>query len=789
MASPSPRRRPRLLAWLLAFISLLVMAVVVFVYLQLQASLPRLTGDLAVAGIEAPVEITRDADGVPTIAAASERDGVYALGFLHAQERFFQMDLLRRAGAGELAELLGPAVLRVDKERRIHRLRARAHRAIEALPPDERALLDAYTAGVTAGLADLGSPSFEYTLLGVDPAPWRAEDILCVAYAMFFTLQDAFGDEEMQRHAIERTLPADLARMVVSPGTRWDAPIDDSALALPALSGSVPPPAPPVPSEPAAPVEPGSNNWAVSGRLSSHGGAMVADDMHLALRMPNIWYRARQVVEGPNGFEATGVTLPGTPLVIAGSNGHIAWGFTNAYIDTSDVVVLVPGPDGDSTYRTPDGVKTIVEVPEEIRIRGAPSETLLVKETIWGPIVGRTLDGRYAALRWIGHDQGGNDLGLRKMTFARTLEAAIEAAHAAGMPNQNVLIAAKDGRIAWTLSGLIPLRPEGCEGVRPTPWADGRCAWTGFATGDQRPTVIDPPGGRLWTANNRILGPETRGPVRYPNAGLGARARQIRDDLRAKDKFSEADLLAIQLDDRAVFLAPWRDLMLKRLRADPTKTALTSAVDRWGGRAATDSVGYRAVKAFRRAVFSRVLDPIFAPIRARVDQAKDINVPRLRPRNVEHIVWRALVEQPKALLPKGMATWDDVLDAAVADVEDEIAEDGGTLDQFTWGEANRLKMRHPLSGAVPFLGRVLDPRAVPLPGDRDMPRVQSPTHGASERFVVSPGKEASGIFHMPGGQASHPLSPYLHAGHEAWVNGEPTPFLPGETKWTFRLTP
>ena len=768
---------------------LLLVGVVGAGYALLRTSLPRLSGAIPVVGLSAPVQIERDADGVPTLTAASEIDLVRAVGFVHAQERFFQMDLLRRAGTGELSALLGPAVLDADRSLRIHRLRARAQSMVTGLSSADRALLDAYSAGVRAGLEDLGSAPFEYVLLGVEPEPWRPEDVLCVAFAMFFTLQDSTGSAELRRMAIERALPAPMAALVLSPGTTWDAAIDDSTFELPDLpsvtTSSRPASASP---EPPVPPSPGSNNWAVSGRRSVHGGAMVADDMHLGLRMPNIWYRARQRLTGDPALDVTGVTLPGTPIVVAGSNGHIAWGFTNAYIDTSDLVVIEAGPEPD-TYQTPDGPKAFEILRETIEVRGADPVTLDVRQTVWGPVVAQDFEGRPLALRWTVYDPGANDLGLRDMAFARTLEDAVSAAQGAGMPNQNVMIAAADGRIAWTVSGLIPVRPEGCEGARPSSWAEGGCAWLRYAEPSEVPTVIDPEDGRLWTANNRVVGAGQRGAARYQDPALGARAQQIRDGLRAQDKFSEADLLAIQLDDRAVFLERWRSLMLTRLDGE-THAGMRGAVEQWGDRAAPESVGYALVDAFREAVFDRVAAPILAPARQLVENTPELRLRRLRPRSSEHFVWTILEARPKALLPGDYSSWDAVLDAAVEDVQAVVDEEAeGDLDRFTWGERNRLAIRHPLSSAVPLLGRLVDPPSAPMPGDRYMPRVQSPRHGASERFVVSPGKEAQGIFHMPAGQASHPLSPYLHAGHEAWVNGEPTPFLPGPTRWTLTLDP
>lgn len=780
------------LRWLLVLLGGLFTVVVFAVvggYLYLRGSLPQLTGTVTDASLTEPVEIHRDVDGVPTLIAESESDLNFALGFIHAQERFFQMDLLRRAGAGELSGLLGRSTVKVDKQRRRHRFRSRAKASAEALPLHERALLNAYTAGVNAGLNALTTAPFEYALLGSDPEPWRDEDTFCVAYAMFFTLQGKQWQDELRHLAVEQTLPAELAALVLGNTSKWDAAVDESVpilRPLPPASGAGRP-VPPAEPEPRSPPIPGSNNWAVAAKHAKHGGAIVADDMHLKLRMPNIWFRAQVQFKHPKAYKATGVFLPGAPLMIAGSNGKIAWGFTNSSIDTADLVVLAPGPES-NTYQTPSGPQTFNIIEERIEVRGEPAQTLVVKETIWGPVIGRDFDNRQLALRWTAHSSGSNNLGLRDLTHAETLDAAIAAAQSAGIPNQNVMIASSDGRIGWTISGLIPVRPKDCSGQKPTHWHTKGCAWDGFAEGEQIPSLVDPPNGRLWTANNRIVGPEHQGAVRYQNPALGARASQIRDRLMAQETFSEADFLAIQLDDRALFLGPWQALMLTRL-TDDRHAELRAVVENWEGRAVPESVGYRVVREFRQAVLARIVDPILAPARKLVQTLDGPEVKHLIPRHIEHLVWQLLEAKPDYLLPSGIDTWDMLLDAAVADVVD-IIEANGPLEHFTWGELNRPNIQHPLSSAVPLLGRLIDPPSVLVPGDMYMPRVQQVgTHGASERFAVSPGKEEHGIFHMPAGQTGHPLSPYLHAGHEAWAKGEPTPFLPKETKWTLTLRP
>ena len=257
---------------------------------------------------------------------------------------------------------------------------------------------------------------------------------------------------------------------------------------------------------------------------------------------------------------------------------------------------------------------------------------------------------------------------------------------------------------------------------------------------------------------------------------FGARARQIRDNLFALDKASEQDLLAIQLDDRALFMGTWRDFFLDTIEDESIRSVIENE---WTGRASTDSAGYRIVRELRLAVHEAVLSSITRKVRA-ADPRFDIWAQR----QWEGPVWKLVTEQPAHLLPSSYDSWNAWIKAIV---DQTVAEWDEPLETRTWGDARMSDIRHPLSRAVPFLSRWLDMPSRPLPGDSHMPRVQSRTQGASERFVVSPGREDEGLFHMPGGQSGHPLSPFYGAGHEDWEEGRPTPLLPGPTAYTLTL--
>ena len=309
------------------------------VYSLLHLSLATYDGVLP-AAVTKTTQLSRDAQGYLSIRAASREDAAYALGFAHAQERFFQMDLYRRNAAGELSELFGKRALEVDKSRRLHRFRDRAEIAFKALPKPHQQLLQRYTAGVNAGLAQLAVPSFEYLLLTQKPRIWHESDSLLVTYSMYLDLQPSDGKDDLAQGFLKQTVSADWYAFLNQHSSDWQAAIDGSTVT------AIPLPETPYPRSLSNQKvacnqclmrdgrDIGSNNFAVSGALTQHGGAILADDMHLGIRVPGTWYKAQMIWgEGEEQHSVAGVSLPGAPAIVAGSNGHIAWGYTNSTAD------------------------------------------------------------------------------------------------------------------------------------------------------------------------------------------------------------------------------------------------------------------------------------------------------------------------------------------------------------------------------------------------------------------------------------------------------------------------
>lgn len=774
-------------------------------------SLPKLDGAIDAPDVAAPVSIERDALGIPTITAENRLDLAYGTGFVHGQDRFFQMDLARRAAAGELAELFGEAALGHDLQARQFRFRHLARQVLDAASPEQQALVTAYTRGVNAALAASRSRPWEYWVLTTQPAPWREEDTLLVVYAMWWDLQYSSVRREMVRREINARLGGQECengwkcslRFLFPAGTDWDGPIPGTLTVQETGAGAladVDVPSPEelnvreatVPTACSAPVPEreaavGSNNWALAGALTATGSALVASDMHLRLRVPPVWYRARLRMPGSQGesdLDLNGVTLPGAPLIVAGSNGHVAWSFTNSYGDWLDVTPVPCTGVSDTELRTEEGSVPLSVTTETISVRGGSDVTLPVRAAHWGVLVeARPEQRRCWFVSWLAQVPEATNLNLMALERSRSVAEVMAIAPTVGIPHQNAIVGDRDGHIGWTIFGRIPA----ASGAERT---SGRAPWL---EGDDYPRIVDPPSGRLWTANAR--------PVRDPrfeeaiggdeallgaDYDLGARALQIRDGLFAIDgRATPLDMLRVQLDDRAVFLARWRDLLLELIgpeeaTADPRRAEVRRLVADWGGRASVDSVGYRIVRTYRNRLEREVWRMILASLGMDATQTYP-------PAQFEGPLWQLVSRQPLHLLAGNHASWREFLlgqlDATIAELEASC----GSLDRCTWGSRAPVHIRHPLSGALPWLSLFIDLPAVELPGDHDMPRVQDGAFGASERFAVSPGHEEEGFLHLPGGQSAHPLSPYYRAGFREWAEGEPLPFLPGPARHRLEL--
>ena len=770
-------------------------------WLLLRASLAQVDGSRSVAGLAAAVTIARDEAGVPLIRGRDRLDLAYATGFVHAQERFFQMDLLRRTAAGELAELFGPRALPLDRARRLHRFRARAARALAALEPGERAFVERYVAGVNDGMNALAARPFEYLLTGTAPRPWRAEDSLLAVWAMYIDLQGNQEPRELARGWLRAHSSPDQLAFLLPQASRWDAPLDSAAAPIQAPAPASAPawwgaqPARPAPLALLGRGDMvGSNNYAIAGSRTATGAAIVADDMHLGLQLPNIWYRlALSYPDGQGGQRRlVGVTLPGAPpLIIAGSNGQVAWGFTNSYGDYLDLVEVGVERDRPGMVRIQQGWEQPATHIETIAVKGLPAERLPVRETSLGPL--REAGGKTYALHWVAHAPGAVNLNHLRLESAATLDAALAVAAIDGIPAQNFVAGDAAGNIGWTIAGRLPQRATGAADASfPMLAGEGASTWSGLLPLEEYPRVVNPPEGQLSTANSRQLLGDAGALLGDGGFDLGARSSQLRDRLRRLGpRTDEHGAFAVALDDRALFIALWRQRALAvldqpALAGQPRRAAFRRLLETgWNGRADVDSVGYRLARNFMWALH----DILFAGADAQLAALDPKATMALANPRWPALVARLLDEQPAGWLPPGQRDWRALQLAAIDRVLAELERDGVPLERATWGARNTAAFSHPIALAVPALRSWLGVPPDQLAGDAHMPRVAGPKFGQSERMTVSPGHEEQGLYNMPGGQSGHPLSPWFMHGHADWVRGRPLPLLPGPARHTLTLAP
>jgi penicillin G amidase len=517
----------------------------------------------------------------------------------------------------------------------------------------------------------------------------------------------------------------------------------------------------------------GSNQWAVGKERTKEKAAILACDMHLSLRVPNIWYCLHLEYRTPDGelVQVGGASLPGTPIIAVGSNRHIAWGFTNASIDTADLVTL---EGDDQSYLTPDGSKPFQTDRELIFINGKKPEELLIRSTIWGPVHPERFLGKEMAISWIAHNQEALNFRLLDLETISSTQQALERAPEIHIPVLNFMVADRNGQIGWTFIGAIPQR-KGYIPEVPISFADGKRRWEGMLPSFKIPKIFAPSDHILWTANNKVIGDPALG-IEYHNP---IRAYQIRQRLLSTNEQTLEGMIALQLDDEALFYNRWRQLLLDSLNLNQTShLALKNLIESENLSCSCDSLSYNWIRSFRENVIKHLTSRFIAPC---LDS--DSFNPYLI--DLEEPFFKIVSEKPLYLLDPKFASWEQELSSLV----DLMLVDGDILCSKKWGQCNQAKIQHPLSSAIPLFSDILNMPRDFLSGDYFVPHVNGPSVGASVRLVVAPGHEEKGILGVPCGQSGHPLSPHYRDLHNLWTKGTPSPFLPGKTVHTLTLVP
>lgn len=809
MATPAPvlvppRKRSRMALVLRFAIALLLVFVLVAAGLGIwltratTAALPQLDGELAVTGLTAPVSVVRDVHGVPHISASNLPDLFFAQGYVTAQDRLWQMDMSRRAAAGELSEILSPkifgeGVLKIDKRQRILGLRVVAEQAASAVSGEQKQYLSAYANGVNAFIkSHQENLPPEFKLLGYQPRPWSITDTFLIGAEMSQELQFYLIQHMWMREKVLATIGPQLATDLY-PNSSWrDHP---PTAALPDFD--VEPTEPP--SEEGetrkAPVRrhhraaleellpdwlqgqidgfdnpllvPGSNNWVVSGAHTATGKPLLSNDMHLGHQVPSVWYESQLTAPG---YDVAGVTFAGMPFIVVGHNQRIGWGFTNVGPATYDL--YIENFNEREEYQTPTGWQPAQHRQETINVRGGSTITIDVAITRHGPVVSDIFSGetRKLALKWTAFDPGVMEIPFYAVNRAQNWQEFRQAISHMGIPSQNAVYADVDGHIGYITTGKVPTRKQPSQGI-PVSGADDANEWTGYIPFEQMPSTFDPPSGIIATANGRIT------PDGYPfQLGLewvsAERTQRIYRVLRQDKKFTAADMLALQTDVNSAY-----DTMLAQrfvYAIDHNKNASAKArkaadiLRNWNGLVSANSSAPTIVARSRRELERMMLEPKLGSAAEKSTTPTGWRLYRWEMANV----WleNTIRTQNKAWLPAGFTSFDALLAAAV---EKTINASGvpGDLKKWVWGEQMALNLQHPIFGQIPFFSRYAGPGHVPQSGNGNTVKQVGNSFGPSQRLTVDFANLDATNLNITTGESGNIFSPYFMDHWPAWYNG------------------
>lgn len=761
---------------------LLALAAAILLWVAVWWTLPGRAGRLVLPGLTASVDVAFDARGIPHVTAASDTDAWTALGWLHARDRMFQMEAMRRGAAGRLAELTGAPALRLDRYMRVLGLVPRAEADLATLPPTARRSLEAYAAGVNAWIAARGRfAGPEFVLLGA-PEPWRPVDSLLWGKVMGLWLSGNWRTE-LDRARLGTVLPPDRLEDLWPPDTTAGQPDEPlrpgGSAARPAASGEsgesprlagldgLVAQLPVFPHDAPLPAS-ASNAWTVTGTRSASGAPLLASDPHLGYSAPILWYLAR--IELPGGRVLAGATAPGVPGIVIGRNEHLAWGFTTTHSDTQDVFVeRLAGPDA---YQTPDGPRPFIERQEVIRVRWGDPVTMTVRETRHGPVVsdldaprGRA-DGTVLAVAMASlAPRDTAAAGLLALNEAGSIGAARNAARLISSPAQNLMVADTEGGIAMFLTGRVPIRRRG-DGSRPVAGWDGAADWDGFVPFDALPHVENPASNLLANANNRVVPP---GHAAYLGRDWFGdwRFRRIGEMLAAQPRLTAAAFSAMQDDTVSLFARDILPAVLAAPRPDGAGGAAFDLLAAWDG----EMAGRRPQPLIFHAMLGRFSRMVLA--RAGVSEES----------------WRASPEFLRRVLTVpdrgrawcGEAGCGPLLSAALDRAVAELAPIHGTdPSTWRWAAAHQARFEHSLFRFIPGLGS-LTRLATPTAGDGETVNraglraeeegLFGNIHGAGFRGVFDLADPAGAWVVIATGQSGHPMSRHWADQLPSWRDG------------------
>jgi len=793
-------------------------------------------GTHQLAELRSEVTVQRDARGVPHIRAQSREDLCVAQGYVMAQDRLWQMDLVRRAASGRLSEIIGPQTLEIDRSFRRLGLSEAADREVSLLDADERADLEAFARGVNRFIAEKHGKPVEFVLLRYEMEPWRPADSLLIIGYMYQTLTSSWR-WDLSRLDVSARIGKERAAFLYDETSPYDHPIV-GAQSLPAIKHVSPAPAPPrakipVRDSPRAALDAdisvarsalpaddsaslfwtfaqntlfhfdeqvraafGSNNWVVDGSHTASGKPLLANDTHLPLSTPDIWYLVQLSIPGWN---AAGFTLPGVPGIVIGHNDQIAWGFTNDGADVQDLYSETFNPTNPLEYRV-NGQWVAAQVRKEIiNVKGRAPETLDVIVTRHGPVMSTQGSTGYA-LKWTATEPGSLAHSYFRIQFSHNWNEFREGLRDAAGPGQNIVYADVEGHVGFIVAARIPIRKCGAWpppdsplpadtpcGAAPMPGDTDAYEWTGYIPFDELPQVLDPPSGIIATANARVAGPS------YPHFVTANWMTPWRVDRiftllgEPGKKFEAEDFNAIQNDIVSEFDLIVAKALVKAAAhsapKDDRTTTLINMLSNWDGQMKADSIEATFVEQIVKTLGRNLFRPYMAD-----------GLP-VYPRG-EVFLERVLRERPAMWLPPDFQNYDEFLIASADSAVTELTSSTHQSDisKWRWGKKNALFMAHAL-GQSGILAGLFSIGPVEQSGATGCIKAMGPTYGPSMRMVADTSDWDRSLMEITTGESGELGSQHYEDQFPAWFGGKslPAPFsdaaVQHATTHTLRLLP
>lgn len=754
-----------------------------------RSPVPRTNGRLAIDGLRAPVEVIRDQWGVPHIYAANEHDLFFAQGFVHAQDRLFQMDLNHRLGLGRLAEIVGPLGVPLDKFARYMDWPRAARSQAAGTDPETAAVADAYCAGVNTYIATQPLPA-EFKVLAYRPDAWDTMAMSGWSTVLAWGLSCNWETELLRAWLLDELGPDRAADLTPVYAANYTTTIPDEQVGrrlAEALLGAF------RESLAHGPIGAplfghglGSNNWVVSGARTTSGRPHLANDPHLPPVFPTIWY-ANHLHGG--AYHVTGFTMPGVPGVIIGHNDHCAWGLTNAFPDVEDVYIERFHPEDPARYQL-DGQWQPAKVERQtIKVRGLREIHITVRSTARGPVFSDMLPDAHADLSydWTLFHSGNHLRSVLASNRATDWPSFRESLRHWSFPSQNVVYAGTDGTIAFMMPGLVPKRRKG-DGLSPVPGWRSEYGWDGFIPFEELPCYVNPECGYIATANNCMAGDS------YPHLLTGEwlpdyRVRRIREKLAERPKLSLDDHRRIQNETVSLmarrFLAAALPVTQSWPNGEPGIRDALARLSSWDGDMRADSVpatlyfGWQ-VHFTRAAVAQAVGETRASALMARGDRVGFPFMP------FYEIGFELALRWLEGDRPDWINDVSPLLLPALERTLDVLRREfGDDPAGWTWGRAHRVTFEHEMA-RLPGIGRLWKPVTIPAAGDgytinqSDMTPHFPPNPStviASCRLIVDVGAWDNSLAALPGGQSGHPASPHYQDRITEWQEGRYFPLL------------